>query len=97
MILGKQRSFLKSLAHSKEPTLQLGKQGLTDAFIKQLEINLETEELVKINILNNNDYTPRELFEELSAELDGLEFVQAIGSKLTVYRRSENSPKIILP
>lgn len=97
MILGKQRSYLKSLAHLKEPTLQLGKQGVTDAFIKQLEINLETEELVKIKILNNNDYTAKELFEELSEEITGLEFVQAIGSKLTVYRRSENSPKIVLP
>lgn len=94
MITGKQRAFLKGLAQTKNPTIQFGKQGITDAFIKQLEINLECEELVKIAILNNSDENPKDLFAELSNEIEDLEFIQALGSKLTIYKKSKKNPKI---
>lgn len=94
MLTGKQRAYLKGLAHSKNPTIQCGKEGVSEAFIMQLKTNLESEELVKISILNNSPIETRELFDMLSETIEGIEFIQAMGSKLTVYKRSEKKPKI---
>lgn len=91
---GRERSELKSLAQLKPVTLQLGKNGISDTFFRQLRINLESEELVKIGILQSNDTSPKELFEILESEIENLEFVSALGRKLTVYRMSEKNPGI---
>ena len=56
MLTGKQRSHLKSLAHNLDPLFQLGKNGLSENFIKQVDEALENREIVKINILNNKSF-----------------------------------------
>ena len=33
MITGKQRAYLRKMAHQLEPIFQIGKEGVTDAFI----------------------------------------------------------------
>src|SRR6056297_687980 len=96
MLTGKQRSYLKGLANQLNPMLQIGKDGISDSFIKQLEENLEDHELVKINILNNNYLDTKETAFELCEKLDA-EFVQAIGNKVVIYREAEEEPEIQLP
>jgi len=96
MITSKQRSYLRSLSSKLRPIFQLGKDGIDDNFIKQINEALEARELIKISILNSSEYTPRELSDLLTEKLK-TEGVLAIGSKLVVYRRSENKPKIELP
>ena len=54
MINPKQRAFLKSLAHNMEPVMNIGKYGVNDETIRQLDLALEKRELIKIKILNNN-------------------------------------------
>ena len=44
---GKQRSYLKKLAHDLQPLFQIGKNGLTENFIEQMNQALEARELVK--------------------------------------------------
>mgnify|MGYP001013054278 FL=1 len=41
MINPKQRAFLKSLAHSMEPIMNIGKYGVNDETIRQLDLALE--------------------------------------------------------
>ena len=89
MITGKQRSYLKSLAHNLDPILIIGKGGVTDNTIKQLNDALEKHELLKIKILNNNMEDPKHLQERILEVLKA-EFVQFIGSKLTIYRASKD-------
>lgn len=96
MLSGKQRSHLKSLAHNLDPLFQLGKNGLSENFIKQVDEALENRELVKISILNNSDMETEELSRALVEEL-GAEFVQNIGSKVIIYRESEENKVINLP
>ena len=50
MITGKQRSFLKKLAHDLEPTVFLGKSGLTENIRKEMETGFESRELVKVKL-----------------------------------------------
>lgn len=96
MLTGKQRSHLKSLAHNLDPLFQLGKNGLSENFIKQVDEALENRELVKINILNNSTMETEELSKELVETL-GAEFVQNIGNKVIIYRESEENKEIKLP
>lgn len=96
MLTGKQRSYLKSLAHNLDPLFQLGKSGLTENFIKQVEEALETKELIKIKVLQNCDLDPTETANEIAEEV-GADFVQSIGSKFVIYKESKKNKKIELP
>lgn len=45
MISGKQRSYLKSLAHDLKPIVNIGKNSLTDEVITSIDEALEKESL----------------------------------------------------
>ncbi len=92
---GKERSYLKSLANSLEPVLIMGKNGLTDNVIKQLDDALEARELIKIKCLDNSGLDANEVASEV-VKLLKAEFVQSIGSKFTIYRKAKE-PKINIP
>lgn len=96
LLTGKQRSYLKSLAHNIDPIFQIGKNGLSDNFIKQVEEALETRELIKIKILQNSILDPTEVANEIAEKLDA-EYVQSIGSKFVLYKESKDNKKIQLP
>ncbi len=93
---GKQRSYLKKLAHDLQPLFQIGKNGLTENFIEQMNQALEARELVKCKVLNNSMLDAKETANEL-ARATNAEFVQAIGNKFTLYRESKDNKKIVLP
>ena len=96
MLTGKQRSFLKSMAHNLKPVTQLGKDGISESFLDQISILLDRHELIKINVLDNSmesaEHAATEICEALNAE-----FVQAIGNKFTIYRQSRIDPMIEIP
>ncbi|MCG4586486.1 YhbY family RNA-binding protein, partial [Anaerosalibacter bizertensis] len=54
MLTGKQRSYLKSIANGIEPIFQIGKNGINENFIKQVDEALEAREIIKINVLKNS-------------------------------------------
>jgi len=96
LITGKQRSYLKGLANNIDPIFQLGKNGITDNFIKQVDEALEKREIIKIKVLNNSLLDAKEVA-SLLAEKTNAEFVQSIGNKFVLYRESKKNKKIILP
>ncbi|WP_017414452.1 MULTISPECIES: ribosome assembly RNA-binding protein YhbY [Clostridium] len=96
MITTKQRSYLRSLANNIEPIFQVGKGGIEENFLKQVDQALEARELIKIKTLNNSGITSREASDIICEEL-GCYGIQAIGSKLVLYRKSSKNPKIELP
>lgn len=96
MLTGKQRAFLRSMANTMNPIFQLGKNGIDDAFLKQIDDALEARELIKINILENSEFTPREASDVICKKLK-CEGIQAIGRKLVIYRKSKKKPKIEVP
>ncbi len=95
MLTGKERAYLKSLAHSADPLIQIGKSGITDSVVNQLDKLLEDHELVKIRVLKNSPVIAREIVEEV-LDATNSEFVQQIGNKLTIYRESKENKKIEL-
>ncbi len=96
MITGKQRSFLKSMANTIDPIFQIGKGGISENLIKQVDDALTAREIVKISILKNSSLDANEVAIEL-AEILNAEFVQSIGKRFTLYRESEKNKKIDLP
>ena len=74
----------------------IGKSGVTEGVVKELEAALEARELVKVKVLNNSALDADDLANELSEQLRA-EYVQSIGNKFTIYRESEEKKKIELP
>ena len=98
MLTGKQRSYLKSLATELDTTVYIGKAGLTDTVIKEMDDYLAVHEMVKVKIQEGSELDPKETANSLLEPLNA-EFVQAIGRKFTLYRQAKKREdrKIILP
>ncbi|MEL7649713.1 MAG: ribosome assembly RNA-binding protein YhbY [Sedimentibacter sp.] len=88
MLTGKQRSYLKSLANGIDPIMQIGKGGVTDNVLKQIDEALEARELIKIKLLNNSMLETKQTANEVAQSV-GAEFVQSIGNKFVIYRESK--------
>ena len=96
MMTGKQRRALRALAHSLKPLLQLGKHGLSDQFLEQLNTALLQHELIKLKVLENAPNTPRESAKILEKQ-PALEIIRVIGRTIVLYRPHPEDPQIILP
>ncbi len=96
MITGKQRSYLKKLAHGEKAIYQIGKDGLNENIIRQYDEGLEARELVKSTVLKNSLFTARDAANEI-AEKVGAEIVSVMGNKFILYRKSKKKSKIDLP
>lgn len=96
MLSGKQRSYLKKMAHELDPTVYIGKSGLTENIKKEMLTGFEARELVKVKIQEGCTLDPKEVANQLADELNA-EFVQAIGRKFVLYRESKDHKKIELP
>lgn len=95
MLKGKERSYLKSLSNNLDPILIIGKGGVTENVIKQLDDALEARELIKIKCLDNSGLDAKEIANDIAKVLKA-EFVQSIGSKFVLYRKAKE-PKINIP
>ncbi|NLW53050.1 MAG: ribosome assembly RNA-binding protein YhbY [Tissierellia bacterium] len=89
MINAKQRKHLKSIANTLEPKINVGKNSISDNVIAQIDQILEANEIVKIKVLNNNLDDQDEMVQVLLEKLNA-EFISHVGSKITLYRKSDN-------
>lgn len=92
----KQRAFLKSIAMTTDPILNIGKASLTPEFTESVDEALEARELIKINVLKNCLDDPKEMAYML-AERTRSQVVQIIGRKIVLYREAKENKKIQLP
>ncbi|MCM3716903.1 ribosome assembly RNA-binding protein YhbY [Fictibacillus phosphorivorans] len=96
MLTGKQKRFLRSKAHHIQPIFQVGKGGVNENLIKQVEDALEARELIKVSVLQNCEEDKDTVAEELSTGSKA-ELVQVIGSTIVLYKESVNQKRIELP
>ena len=96
MLTSKQRAYLRGLANNYETLFQVGKDGVNDNLIKQVDDALKKRELIKINSLENSPDTPKNIANEI-AKKSRCDVVQVIGRRMIFYKRNNNEPKIILP
>ncbi|ADC50699.1 hypothetical protein BpOF4_13240 [Alkalihalophilus pseudofirmus OF4] len=96
MLTGKQKRFLRSKAHHLTPIFQVGKGGVNENMIEQIDDVLEARELIKVSVLQNCEFDKDEVAKELS-EGAKAELVQVIGSTIVLYKESKENKEIILP
>ncbi|HLV68056.1 MAG TPA: ribosome assembly RNA-binding protein YhbY [Polyangiaceae bacterium] len=95
-LTGKQRRYLRALAHDQKPVVQVGKTGLRPSVVEAVEKSLVTHELIKVKVASDSEQTPEEVAHALE-EQTGAHLAQIIGRVLVLYRRRADDPKIVLP
>lgn len=89
----KERAYLRSLANTIEPVFQVGKSGISDNLIKQVDDALEARELIKLTVLETCPESAMEIGNMLSSKTNCI-VVQVLGKKLTLYRKKKKDSKI---
>lgn len=89
MITTKQRAYLRGLANSIDAMYQIGKNGINEAFIKQIDDALAKRELIKVSVLENSEISAKDASAEICEKL-GSEGIQVIGRKFVLYRQAED-------
>ncbi len=95
MITSKQRAYLRSLANSIDTIFQVGKGGIPETLVAQVDDALRVRELIKLKVLENSEYSSKEAANEIAQKV-GAEVVQVIGGKFVLYKRNPKEPKIVL-
>ncbi len=88
----KERAKLKSIAANTDTIFQIGKNPLSDSFVKQVKDALAARELIKIRVLETCEMLPGEFAQAVSEEA-GCEVVQVIGSRVVLFKRRSKDDK----
>jgi RNA-binding protein len=88
----KLRKALRAAGHHLAPVLQVGKEGVTEAVLKQLDEQLTAHELVKVRIGTESPEDRFEAADRLGAAA-GVQLAQILGRTILVYRRHPEKPK----
>ena len=94
---GKDRKYLRGLAHSLTPVVIIGYEGLTDAVIKTVDKALTDHELIKVRF--NKFKEEKKEFSSKIEESTSSEMVGMIGNVAIFYRMNpdEKKRKIHIP
>ncbi len=85
----KERAAWRAKANSLEPIIQIGKEGISDNLVTQVDDALDTRELIKIRVhLDTAPSAPKEFASEL-AEKTGADVIQVIGGVIVLYRKAD--------
>jgi RNA-binding protein len=95
-LTGKQRQFLRGLAHALEPVVRIGRAGASPAVIEETRRSLNAHELIKVRIDHDDSSQRKALAEELAKACDA-DVAGTIGKLAILYRPREEDPEIELP
>ena len=90
-----QKRHLRALGHHLKPVVWVGQHGLKDSVIAEIELALDSHELIKVKIAAD-----RESRNAIAADIcgqTGAEPIHTIGQMLILFRRNEDKPRIALP
>ncbi len=96
MLTSKQRAFLRAKANQLDTIFHVGKDGIGENSIRQLDDVLRARELIKVKVLDTAECTAKEASVTI-CERTGAEAVQVIGARIVLFRRNEKEPIIELP
>jgi RNA-binding protein len=90
-LTGAQRKHLRGLAHSYNPAVSIGKEGLSDTVVRSIDLAIEANELIKVKI--NADRDARAALIPVIEERTNCECVGAVGHMAILYRRQPDPEK----
>lgn len=88
MLTGKQKRFLRSEAHHLNAIFQVGKDGVKDNQIRGINEALESQELIKVKLLDSCPDDVNSVALELSMKTKS-DVVQIIGHTIALYKESD--------
>jgi len=80
------KKTLKAQAHSLNPVVMIGQSGLTAAVLAEIEIALNSHELIKIRIRAERE-DRKQITEKICADTKA-ELIQSIGQIAIIYRKN---------
>lgn len=92
MPAGELRRALRGHGHALSPLVQIGKFGLTDAVIKQVNQALDDHELIKVKVGGECPADRHEVADRLDREA-GVDLVQMVGRVILLYKRHPRTPR----
>jgi RNA-binding protein len=95
----KQIAHLRGMAHSLSPVVMIGNNGLTENVLKEIELNLNAHELIKIQVAGDDRDARKAMYAQICAKSNAIA-VHHIGKQLVVYRANpliKESAKIHIP
>ena len=95
-LTGKQKRYLRKLAHLMKPVVIVGKGGLSKALYQQIDQCLLEHELIKIKVLESSSLDKKECSQKISHQTQS-HIAQIIGRTLVLYRAHPEEPVIQLP
>lgn len=84
-LTARERVHLKARAHSLEPLVQIGHEGLTDAVVREIDRALTAHELIKIRAGGDDRVARRAMLDEVCRRTDAAP-VQRVGKILVAWR-----------
>ncbi|MDN4501073.1 ribosome assembly RNA-binding protein YhbY [Alteromonadaceae bacterium BrNp21-10] len=91
----KQKQYLKGLAHSLKPVVQLGSNGLTEGVLAEIELALSHHELIKVKVPTDDREEKSLIMEAIVRETQSIK-LQVIGHVIILFRQSDEK-KIDIP
>lgn len=91
----KQISYLRGLAHNLNPVVMIGNNGLSESVLKEIDLNLNAHELIKIKVMGDDRALRAQMLTDICTQTNAVA-VHHIGKQLVIYRKSEKS-KIVIP
>jgi RNA-binding protein len=96
MLTPRQRAHLRGLAHHLEPVVHIGRDGISEAVVKQIDEQLAHHELIKVRLGDGAPLDRDQTADQLPAAV-GAELVQNMGKVFVLYRANAEDPVIELP
>jgi len=82
----KQRKNLKARSHHLKPVIRVGQKGISENLLLETDQALETHELIKVHIADDNREARKAAALEIAAQTRA-EVVNHIGKTCTLYRK----------
>ncbi len=92
-ITEQQRRKLKKLVHHLKPVVIIGQKGLSESVLNEIDIALDSHELIKVKLGGGDRDERKEMIESICAQTDA-DFIHSIGHVAALYRRHPKKPKI---
>ncbi len=82
------KKALKAQAHHLKPVIRIGQKGLSDAVIEETRQALESHELLKVHIADDDRAARRAVSEQLAVSTAS-EVISRIGKTFVLYHRKQ--------
>lgn len=87
MLTSKERAEFRGMANKMQAIIQIGKLGIEENLIKQIDDALTARELIKIKLLDTAPMAPKEAANDIAGKV-GCDVVQVVGKAIVFWRKN---------